>query len=165
MVVLAAILVVMFVLLQGAFAEPGMHFTVYPYGILSLVLIFRASPASRFPLAALLGLVADLFSAGRFGAFSIAFALSYFPAQLFSRYLSAEYSVARFLLSLVFVFSVQLIYFLIGDTSTSLRMFPVSFPFIVYTALASALLALALWPLFSWVLTSPGKKLRMAWAE
>ncbi|MDZ7815349.1 MAG: hypothetical protein U5N86_04870 [Planctomycetota bacterium] len=165
MVFVAAALVVLFVLLQGAFAEPGMQFAIYPYGILALVLVFRASPASRFPLAALLGLVADLFSAGRFGAFSLAFALSYFPAQLVSKYLSAEYSFSRFIITFVFVFSVQLFCFLIGDTSASLRMFPAFFPFIIYTALANGLLALALWPLFSWILTSPGKKLRMTWAD
>ena len=158
---LIVIIALMLVLTKGAFGGFFQQFTPCLYILFVVTVIFRAPKAYRFSLAALLGLVADVFSCGKFGGYALAFSLAYFPTSLIARYLSPEYAFFRFFMCFTFVFSSYFCYFMFGDVSSPITSLPISVKSFLITATFNGVLGTFLWPFFAYIIGRKGREVEL----
>ncbi len=135
--------------LLGGFGGP---FGPDLYAPLVLAIAFRAPAEMRTAVFALLGLVRDLISAGRFGGFAFSYALCSVPISSFARYMVPDSVVVRLLFLFIFCSLSSVTYTVAADTAWPFLELPGVMLQRLGAAGGNALLGSFLWPFYEMLL-------------
>ncbi|MFA4985936.1 MAG: hypothetical protein WC712_05070 [Candidatus Brocadiia bacterium] len=153
----ALLLIPAVLFLQNSLGAPIGRFSAELYAILVLAIVLRTERGYRMPVAAILGLLADFFSGGRFAGFALSFSVAALLTSACNVYVSAENPVGRFFLSGVFLLASRAIFLVFADSSMTFSALPDALLNGLASAVANGVLAVFLIPAFASLVTV-GKK-------
>ncbi len=153
----ASLLAIALVIIQGTLGGPYGKFAPAFYLIFCLAVLLKTRAAGRIYAAILLGLLADLFSSGRFGGFALALVAGCIISDSLNKKISPDSFFGRAFLAFVFVLTVQVLFLLVADPSMTVESLPERLRLALGTSLGNALIAAAIWPFFAILLTKTGK--------
>jgi cell shape-determining protein MreD len=133
----------------------GFALAVYP--VVAFCIILRCEPGRRMQVAAFLGVIADVFSLGRFGGYALAYALAVPVINGLNRLFTAETVFGRFTLTLAFLLITRALFIVFADSGATISTMPALMLSSVTDALLNAAFATVLLPIVA-ALVTQGRK-------